>query len=119
VSDAVKHHSLDAVLLAAANVVGYLALFVLSVYLLRLMQRDGRVGPFKAAALGLVIDYAVVTLWYALTMYALDSYPHGQEPVWLDASSGIAENIQSEVIQVWLASLFFANLRWPGSPESK
>lgn len=111
-------NTLEAALVAAANFAGYLTLFALIVYALRALDRR-KVGPFPSAGLALVIGFGCAMAWYVATVYWLDSYPHADQPPWLEATSGVAENIQSEVIQVWIAALLFAHLLWPGSPESK
>jgi hypothetical protein len=67
---------------------------------------------------------AVVALALTLALYVESEYwlaqksPHNP-PTWLEATNGVLENIQSEVIQIWLAALVFKYLRWPGSPESE
>lgn len=112
--------TMQAVMTAAANIIGYLLLVAVTVYgLVAVRRRFGwRRFPYYAAA-ALVLDFAVIFSWYVGTVYWLDSYPHADQPPWLDATSGAAENLQSEVWQVWMTSLVFTWLEWRRSPESK
>jgi hypothetical protein len=108
----------EAALTALANFAGYLALFAVIIYALRALNRR-KVGRVPAAALALVVAFGCVMAWYVGTVFWLDTYPVHDQPPWLEATSGVAENVESEIIQVWLAALLFAHLLWPGSPESK
>lgn len=109
---------LEAALVSAGNFLGYLALFVVTVWVVTLAQRRGWTLA-RGAAVALVLDFALVLFWYVATMYWLDSYPHQNQPPWLESTSGIAENIQSEIIQIWIAALVFKHLLWRGTPESQ
>jgi hypothetical protein len=110
---------LQAVLTWVSNVGGY-ALAILVVIHSARRSREGKwVVFFPAAAFALFVLWMITMAWYVASIFWVDTYPEHSVPPWLEASSGIAENIQSEVIQVWLAALLFKYLRWPGSPESK
>lgn len=110
---------LQALLTWAANVAGYALAFLVVVHAARRSRGGSWVAAFPAAAFALFVLWTVTLGWYVGSMYWVDSYPEHSVPPWLEASSGVAENIQSEVIQVWLAALVFKYLRWQGSPESK
>jgi hypothetical protein len=110
--------TLQAALTAAGNFAGYVALFLVTVAALTYAQRRGLTAG-RAAAAALILDFELVLVWYVATMFWLDSYPHADQPPWLESTSGIAENIQSEIIQIWIAALVFKWLLWKGAPESK
>lgn len=101
-----------------ANIGGYTTLFVVIVALVAALDRRS-VGRIPAAALALFGAWIITTCWYVATEYWVGSYTVNTTPEWLEATNGIAENIQSEVIQIWIAALVFAHLLWPGSPDSK
>jgi hypothetical protein len=108
----------EVLLTSVLNVVGYTAVFLTTVWLLAEFERH-QIGPVPAAALALFSIWVLITVWYVATVYWLDGYSQHGQPPWLVATSGMAENIQSEVIQVWAAALVFKHLLWPGSPESQ
>lgn len=109
---------LEAFLTVLANIGGYAFACVVIVHAVRMAEGNFVVG-FPKAATALFVLWVMVLAWYVGSMYWLGTYPHAEPPDWLESSSGIAENNQSEILQVWLASLIFKYLPWPGSPESK
>lgn len=93
-----------------------------AVVVMRSAQKARRLAmewEFGDAALALFVFFALVMVWYVITEYWLGTKPPHDPPAWLESSNGVAENIQSEIFQVWLAAMYFKHLRWPGSPESK
>lgn len=111
---------LQAVLTAAANVAGYGLAFWVVVHAVRRSGQSWAVG-FPAAATALFFLWVITLAFYVGTEFYMDAHwqnPHNVPPT-VEATNGIAENIQSEVIQIWLAALCFKYLRWPGSPESQ
>lgn len=110
--------TLEALLTALGNAAGYAGAVLLVVHSVR--KAEGRfVVGFPKAAAALFALWALVLGWAVASGYWLNTYPHAEPPDWLDASNNIAWNMQSEVWQVWLASLVFKYLAWAGSPESK
>lgn len=111
----------EILLTTAANVGGYALAFMVIVHGARKAREAGALSEWHLgdAALALFSLWVMAMFWYVVTVYWLDSYPVHSQPPWLEATSGAAENIQSEIIQVWLAALVFKWTRWPGSPESK
>jgi hypothetical protein len=109
---------IEAILTFLANVGGYaLAAFVV-IHFIRKAGSGWRGLPDAAVALFLL--WMLTMAVYVGLEFWVDTYGSvNRVPPWLDASDGIAENIQSEVFQVWLASMVFKWLKWPGSPESK
>jgi len=111
--------ALEAALTVVGNIGGYaLAALVVIVVVRRSGSRDWIAG-FPKAASALFVLWCITLAWYVVTEYWLGDYTVNRHPDWLESSNGIAENIQSEVFQVWLAALVFKYLRWPGSPESE
>jgi hypothetical protein len=110
----------QAILSAILNLGGYAAAALVVIHAIRKNGHRFDSG-FPAAALALFFLWAVVLCWYVGTeLIIAQNYAHEDSvPLWLDSSNGIAETNQSENFQVWLASLTFKYLRWPGSPESK
>jgi len=110
--------TVEAVLTTLGNLVGFTGIMLLVVWMFRQAPGDRAAGIGHAA-------WALWWLWaLTLSLYVASEYWLAQEsahnpPTWLDATNGILENIQSEVIQIWIAALIFKYLRWPGSPESK
>jgi hypothetical protein len=110
--------TVEAVLTTLGNLFGFTGIVFLTVWLLRKPPGDRLAGIGRAA-------WALWWLWaLTLALYVASEYllaqksPHNP-PTWLEATNGVLENIQSEVIQIWLAALVFKYLRWPGSPESE
>lgn len=108
----------EAILTTLGNLFGFTGIVFLTVWLLRKPPGDRLAGIGRAA-------WALWWLWaLTLALYVESEYwlaqksPHNP-PTWLEATNGVLENIQSEVIQIWLAALVFKYLRWPGSPESE
>jgi hypothetical protein len=110
----------ESVLTFLGNLGGYALAFLVVVHATR-RQGEGYVKGFPAAATALFILWSLTMAAYVGTEYLIErSYQHEDSvPLWLDSSNGISENIQSEVIQIWIAALIFKYLRWPGSPESQ
>jgi hypothetical protein len=102
------------------NVAGYALAFLVVVFAIR-SHGGSWVAGFPAAASALFILWFLTMSWYVGTMFYIDDHWSSMDsvPPWAESTSGAAENIQSEVIQVWLAALVFKYLRWPGSPESE
>jgi hypothetical protein len=98
---------LQALLTIVGNIGGYALAFVVVTYGMRRSGKRSYAAGFPAAATALFFLWVATLTWYVWTELLQQS------------SNGIAENIQSEVIQVWLAALIFKHLNWPGSPESK
>jgi hypothetical protein len=110
--------TVEAVLTTLGNLFGFTGIVFLTVWLLRKPPGDRLAGIGRAA-------WALWWLWaLTLALYVASEYwlaqksPHNP-PTWLEATNGVLENIQSEVIQIWLAAVVFKYLRWPGSPESE
>lgn len=110
--------TVEAVLTTLGNLFGFTGIVFLTVWLLRKPPGDRLAGIGRAA-------WALWWLWaLTLALYVVSEYwlaqksPHNP-PTWLETTNGVLENIQSEVIQIWLAALVFKYLRWPGSPESE
>jgi predicted acyltransferase len=110
---------IEVLLTAAANIVGYALAAVIVVGSARRARRKAVQWGFGDAALALFVFFSLVMVWYVVTEYWLGTKSPHDPPGWLEATNGAAENIQSEIFQVWLAALVFKHLRWPGSPESK
>jgi hypothetical protein len=109
---------LEALLTIIANLGGY-ALAVLVV--VHSIRRSGSGRGLPDAATALFVLWVLTLSFYVATEFYMDdrwSNPHNVPP-WAESTNGIAENIQSEVVQIWIAALVFKYLRWPGSPESK
>lgn len=71
------------------------------------------------AAIVLVGLWLVLLAGYYGTHVWLDTYPHGDEPTWLDWLDGTLENLQSEAWQVAIAAWVFKHFFWKGSPEAQ
>jgi|SRR3954452_22593718 hypothetical protein len=111
---------LQALLTIVGNIGGYALAFVVVTYGMRRSGKRSYAAGFPAAATALFFLWVATLTWYVWTELLQQGYRHMENiPLWLQSSNGIAENIQSEVIQVWLAALIFKHLNWPGSPESK
>lgn len=107
-------------LTVVGNVGGYALAFLVITYGMRRSGNRNYAVGFPAAATALFVLWVASLTWYVGTELLAQDYRHIENvPLWLQASNGIAENIQSEIIQVWLAALVFKHLRWPGSPESQ
>lgn len=112
------NESLEAVLTILGNLIGFTGIVLLFVWIFRQPDRD-RVAKIGQAAWALWWLWAVTLAFYVISEYMLaEKSPHNP-PTWLESTNGILENLQSEVIQIWIAALIFKHLRWPGSPESK
>jgi hypothetical protein len=81
-----------------------------------------------SAAIALTALFLICTAVFVASEYWLDSWPEyaiegqlvqSERPTWLDAVNAAAENMLSEVFQIWLAAMYFKHRRWPGSPEDK
>lgn len=110
----------QALLTIVGNVAGYTLAFLIVIHVVRASGGSWTVG-FPAAATALFILWVLCLSFYIGTEFYMDAEwknPHNIPP-WAESTNGAAENIQSEVIQVWLAALVFKYLRWPGSPESE
>lgn len=108
---------IEVLLTSAGNVFGYVLASLAVVYSLR--RKRTQKWSFGDASVALFVLFAFTMVWYVATEYWLGTKPPHDPPAWLESTNGVAENIQSEIFQVWLASLVFKHLRWPGSPESK
>lgn len=110
---------IEALLTIIANVGGYALAAIVVVHSARRARARAERWGFGDAGLALFVLWVLTMIWYVATVFWSDSYPEHSIPPWLESSEGAAENIQSEVFQVWLASLVFKHARWPGSPESQ
>lgn len=109
----------QALLTFLANVGGYGVAVIALLYVFR--GGNPTVARIGTALWALFALWAICVGWYIGTEFWIDANYQTEDavPPWLDSSNGIAENNQSEVWQVWLATLIFKHLRAPGSPESK
>lgn len=108
---------LQAILTSAGNILGYASAVFVMVVIFR--GRNPTVSQIGTAFWALFLLWAIVLSWSVASGFWLNTFPEHSPPDWLDASNNIAWNMQSEVWQVWLATLFFKWLRAPGSPDSK
>lgn len=109
---------LEGIVTTLGNLVGFSGIVLLVVWMFRLPPND-RVAGIGKAAWALWWLWAITLAGYVGTEYWLATEPPHNPPTWLEATNGILENLQSEVVQIWIAALIFKYLRWPGSPESK
>jgi 4-amino-4-deoxy-L-arabinose transferase-like glycosyltransferase len=119
-------HLLEAVLTAVCLTAGYM---LAAVVVLAVTPKQERLPDrLASAAVALTLLFAACVAFYVWTEYRLDVYPefiieHGEAtsgaPTWLRAANGAAENMLSEVFQVWMAAYYFKHRPWPGSPESE
>jgi hypothetical protein len=108
----------EAVLTTLGNLIGFTGIVLLTVWVLRRPPGDRTAGIGRAAWALWWLWALTLSLYVASEFWLAEEPPHNP-PTWLDATNGILENLQSEVIQIWIAALVFKYLRWPGSPESK
>jgi hypothetical protein len=114
----VSDHTLEAIATTLVNLLGFTGIVVLIIWVFR-SAPDGRSGLVAKAAWALWWLWCVTLSLYVATEFMLaEKSPHNP-PTWLEATNEILENLQSEVVQIWVAALVFKYLRWPGSPESK
>lgn len=116
----------EAVLTCLGLIGGYMLAAV--VVLVITPKQEKLSDRLASAALALTLLFALTVVAFVWTEYRLDEYPefiieHGEatsgSPTWLRAWNGAAENMLSEVFQVWMAALYFKHRPWPGSPESE
>jgi len=110
--------TVEAILTTLSNLLGFSGIVILTVWVLHKKPGDRIVG-IGQAAWALWWLWALTLSFYVASEYWLAQEPPHNPPTWLEATNGILENIQSEVVQIWVAALIFKYLRWPGSPESK
>jgi hypothetical protein len=110
--------TIDAILTTLVNLLGFTGIVVLTVWVFSKSPRD-RTAGIGHAAWALWWLWALTLSLYVASEFWLSEKPPHNPPPWLEATNGILENIQSEVVQIWVAALVFKYLRWPGSPESK
>lgn len=110
--------TVEAILTSLGNLLGFSGIVVLVVWTLRKPPGD-RIAGIGRAAWALWWLWALTLSLYVASEYWLAEEPPHNPPTWLEATNGILENLQSEVVQIWVAALIFKYLRWPGSPESK
>jgi hypothetical protein len=111
-------HTLEAVVTTLGNLIGITGIVLLFVWAFR-QPPGARVAGLGKAAWALWMMWGVTLALYVGSEYWLSEESAHNPPTWLSATNGILENIQSEVVQIWIASLVFKYLPWPGSPESK
>lgn len=110
--------TLEAVLTTLGNLLGFTGIVFLIVWMFRLTP-EARSGKLAQAAWALWFMWCITLALYVASEYWLAERSPHNPPTWLEATNGILENLQSEVVQIWIAALVFKHLRWPGSPESK
>lgn len=111
------NNTAEAVVTALANIVGYAAAVLIVVHFVRRAGGSFVVG-FPQAAFALFVLWCAALGFYVGTEYWIASEGE-RAPAWMESTNGIAENVQSEILQIWIAAFLFSKLRWPGSPESK
>lgn len=109
---------LEAIFTTLANLIGFSGIVLLIVWVFRLPSAD-RAAGIGFAAWALWWLWCITLALYVGTEYWLATESPHNPPTWLEATNGILENLQSEVVQIWIAALVFKHLRWPDSPESK
>jgi uncharacterized membrane protein YbhN (UPF0104 family) len=91
-------------------------------------KQDRLPDRLASASIALTLLFALCVVAFVWTEYRLDQYPEfiiengkamSSEPTWLRAWNGAAENMLSEIFQVWMAAFYFKHRPWPGSPESE
>ncbi len=111
-------HTFEGIVTTIVNLFGFTGIVVLIVWLFRLTPTE-RVGIAARAAWALWWLWCVTLSIYVGTEFMLSEESPHNPPTAIEATNEIFENLQSEVVQVWVAALVFKYLRWPGSPESK
>jgi hypothetical protein len=107
----------QAILTTIGNYAGYAVASLLLIAIFR--TRNPTVAQIGTALWVLGILWFMVVGWFVASEFWIDTFPPHQAPTWLEASNSVAENNQSEVFQVWLATMLYKYCRAPGSPESK
>lgn len=108
----------EAIFTSLGNLVGFSGIVLLVVWMLRKPPGD-LIAGIGRAAWALWWLWALTLSFYVASEYWLSEESAHNPPTWLEATNGILENLQSEIVQIWLAALIFKYLRWPGTPESK
>jgi hypothetical protein len=121
--------ALEAIVTGLSLFGGYLLAAV--VVLLVTPKQERLPERIASAAIALTILFALCVVSFIASEVVQDQFPQSQIkevvpgffesesgiPLWVDSWNKIAENMVSEVWQIWLAALYFKHRRWPGSPE--
>ena len=108
---------------AALTIVGLVGGYMLAaVVVVAVTPKQERLPDrLAAAAIELTLLFILCVAAFVATEYWIDAKFDRDEDVWgwLSAWHAAAENMLSEVWQIWVAALYFKHRPWPGSPESE